>query len=157
MVLLIVAVVLITRAARVKADSAPHNSAVLNAVQKVQQGEQIFRFDTFGDETFWGDTLKLHQAIEGAKFGGVGPGVSPRTALAVGLKVDSDALPYSIVRGLKKGQGNLDDPGVTLALLKLDAVVGLKGSFNQDGSLRTMGIYCAVCQPTVDVSFAPSI
>src|SRR5262245_66402492 len=69
---------------------------VNNAVTKVEEGRQSFRFDTFGDEAFWGDTLKLHQAIEGAAHGGVGPGVSPRTALSVGLKVDIDALPGPI-------------------------------------------------------------
>jgi hypothetical protein len=59
------------------------------AEQLFEQGRQIFRFDTFGDEAFWGDSLKLHQAIKGEALGGVGPGVSPTTALAVGLKVDS--------------------------------------------------------------------
>src|SRR6266571_5074132 len=73
-----------------------------NASDFIEQGRQIFRFDTFGDEAFWGDALKLHQAIEGAKLGGVGPGVSPKTALAVGLKVDVDALPPTLVEQLKK-------------------------------------------------------
>ena len=62
-------------------------------VAAIEEGKQTFRYDTFGDEAFWGDTLKLHQAIEGRRTGGVGPGVSPKTALAVGLKVDVDALP----------------------------------------------------------------
>ena len=84
----------------------------------VTQGRQIFRFDTFGDEEFWGGQLKLHQAIEGSQFGGVGPGVSPATALAVGLKVDVQALPKSLQSQLKKGQVDLNDPAVTLALLK---------------------------------------
>src|SRR5512142_3296154 len=100
----------------------------------VAQGQQTFRFDTFGDEAFWGDTLQLHKAIEGTTFGGVGPGVSPKTALAVGLKVDVDALPQSLIEKLKKGRVNLDDPATTLALLKLNAVVGVKGNFNPDGS-----------------------
>src|SRR5205823_2629424 len=95
----------------------------------IAQGKQIFRFDTFGDEDFWGGALKLHQAIEGSQFGGVGPGVSPATALAVGLKVDMQALPDSLQNKLKKGQVDLNDPAVTLALLKLNAVVGLTGSF----------------------------
>ncbi len=82
------------------------------------------------DEAFWGDQLQLHRAIEGANLGGVGPGVSPRTALAVGLKVDVDALPSDLVDELKKGQVDLDDPATTLALLKLKAVVGLTGFFN---------------------------
>src|SRR5439155_14674774 len=91
-----------------------------NAAAMVQQGRQIFRFDTFGDEAFWGDTLMLHRAIEGAKFGGVGPGVSPGTALALGLKVDADALPQKLLRQLKQGQIDLNDPASTLALLKED-------------------------------------
>jgi hypothetical protein len=125
--------------------------------QMMEEGRNIFRNDTFGDEAFWGDLLQLHKAIEGTQFGGVGPGVSPKTALAVGLKVDSEALPNHLIKDLQKGRVNLDDPAVTLALLKLDAVVGVKGSFNQDGSLRSMGISCAVCHSTVDDSFAPGI
>jgi hypothetical protein len=123
----------------------------------VTQGQQIFRFDTFGDEDFWGGQLKLHQAIEGEQFGGVGPGVSPATALSVGLKVDVKALPDSLKRQLKKGQVDLNDPAVTLALLKLNAVVGVTGFFNSDGSLSSMGIQCALCHSTVDDSFAPGI
>src|SRR4030095_2964198 len=100
---------------------------------------------------------KLHQAIEGEQFGGVGPGVSPATALSVGLKVDVKALPDSLKRQLKKGQVDLNDPAVTLALLKLNAVVGVTGFFNSDGSLSSMGIQCALCHSTVDNSFAPGI
>src|SRR5262245_4959358 len=128
-----------------------------NAREFVVKGRQIFRFDTFGDEEFWGGTLKLHRAIEGEKFGGVGPGVSPLTALAVGLKVDSEALPQPLISQLKRGRVNLEDPATTLALLKLNAVVGVKGSFNGDGSLQSVGITCALCHSTVDNSFAPGI
>lgn len=128
-----------------------------NGQQMMLDGKQTFRFDTFGDEAFWGDTLHLHQAIEGEKFGGVGPGVSPMTALAVGLKVDVDALPQDLVNQLKKGEVNLDDPATTLALLKLNAVVGVTGFFNTDGSLKSMGIQCAFCHSTVDNSLAPGI
>lgn len=127
------------------------------ASQFFAQGRQIFRYDTFGDEAFWGGTLQLHKALEGAKFGGVGPGVSPKTALAVGLKVDVDALPPSVVDALKAGKVNLDDPATTLALLKLNAVVGVTGHFNPDGSLQSVGIQCALCHSTVDNSFAPGI
>ena len=122
-----------------------------------KKGQEIFRFDTFGDEAFWGDTLKLHQAVEGAKFGGVGPGVSPAAALAVGLKVDVDALPASLIAALKGGKVNLNDPATTLALLKLNSVVGLTGHFNSQGQLSSMGIQCALCHSTVDDSLAPGI
>jgi hypothetical protein len=128
-----------------------------NAQRMRDEGRQIFRFDTFGDEAFWGDTLKLHRAIEGTKFGGVGAGVSPKTALAVGLKVDMDALPADLVDKIKQGQVNLDDPATTLALIKLNSVLGIQGQFNQDGSLKTMGITCALCHSTVDNAFAPGI
>jgi cytochrome c5 len=128
-----------------------------NVEKMIEEGREIFRDDTFGDEAFWGDLLQLHRAIAGAGLGGVGPGVSPTTALAVGLKVDSQALPNRLVKDLKKGRVNLDDPATTLALLKLDAVVGVKGFFNQDGSLRSVGITCAVCHSTVDDSLAPGI
>ena len=128
-----------------------------NAKQLAVEGKQTFRFDTFGDEAFWGDTLHLHQAIEGAKLGGVGPGVSPATALAVGLKVDVDALPHDLIAALKLGRVNLQDPATTLALLKLNSVVGLTGFFNSEGSLRSIGIQCAFCHSTVDNSLAPGI
>ncbi len=125
--------------------------------QALARGRRTFRFDTFGDEAFWGDTLKLHTAIEGAAFGGVGPGVSPATALGVGLKVDVDALPASIRQALAAGQVNLNDPAVTLQLLALNAVVGVTGFTNPNGSLRSIGIQCALCHSTVDDSFAPGI
>ena len=123
----------------------------------IAEGRQIFRFDTFGDEDFWGGQLKLHQAIEGAQFGGVGGGVSPTTALQVGLKVDVDALPKSLQNELRKGKVDLASPATTLALLKLNAVVGVTGFFNSDGSLSSIGIQCALCHSTVDDSFAPGI
>jgi hypothetical protein len=123
----------------------------------VEDGRQAFRFDTFGDEAFWGDTLQLHQAIEGANLGGVGPGVSPAAALAVGLKVDVDALPPALIAALKRGKVNLADPATTVALLKLNSVVGLTGFFNSQGSLRSIGIQCALCHSTVDNSLAPGI
>jgi len=128
-----------------------------NAQRMLDEGKQTFRFDTFGDEAFWTDALQLHRAIAGAANGGVGPGVSPATALAVGLKVDSDALPQSLVSQLKHGRVNLDDPATTLALLKLNAVVGVKGTFKADGTLQSVGITCALCHSTVDNSCAPGI
>lgn len=148
----IAAMIAISRSVSVGAESTKRNSVIENAAQKVQQGEQIFRSDTFGDEAFWGDTLKLHLAIEGAKLGGVGPGVSPKTALAVGLKVDVDALPSNLLAQIQHGKVNLNDPAVTLALLKLNAVVGLTGFFNSSGTLKSVGIQCALCHSTVDNS-----
>jgi hypothetical protein len=128
-----------------------------NAQRMLDEGKQTFRFDTFGDEAFWSAALQLHRALEGEKFGGVGPGVSPKTALAVGLKVDADALPESLVQQLKHGRVDLDDPATTLALLKLNAVLGVKGTFGNDGHLQSVGITCALCHSTVDNSFAPGI
>ena len=128
--------------------------AAQNAADLVQAGRQAFRFDTFGDEAYWGDTLKLHQALEGSAFGGVGPGVSPAAALAVGLKVDADALPSSLTGDLRAGRVNLNSPATTLALLKLNAVVGVTGIFNSDGSLKSVGIQCALCHSTVDQSLS---
>src|SRR5581483_9725402 len=106
---------------------------------------------------FWGGTLQLHKAIEGAAHGGVGPGVSPVTALSVGLKVDQDALHQALVKQIQAGKVNLNDPATTLALLKLNAVVGLSGFFNSDRSLKTSDIQCALCHSTVDNAFAPDI
>src|SRR6266851_2585196 len=156
-ILLLACMIAVSRSARAGSENTHRNPVVENATQKVLQGEQIFRFDTFGDETFWGDTLKLHQAIAGERNGGVGPGVSPKTALAVGLKVDVDALPPALVQQLKAGQVNLDDPATTVALLKLNAVVGVTGIFDERGNLRSMGIQCAFCHSSVDDSFAPGI
>ncbi|HEY6148695.1 MAG TPA: hypothetical protein VIZ69_13395, partial [Thermoanaerobaculia bacterium] len=128
-----------------------------NAQKMMEQGKRIFRYDTFGSEAFWGDALQLHKAIAGAKNGGVGPGVSPKTALSVGLKVDAGALPAPLVQQIKAGKVDLDDPATTLALLKLNAVVGVTGHFEANGAIRSMGIQCAFCHSTVDDSFAPGI
>ena len=143
-----------------RAERGDHQAKLIqaNAKKMLAEGRQTFRFDTFGDQVFWGDTIQLHKAIEGSKFaGGVGPGVSPKTALAVGLKVDVDALPEELQDAIEEGKVNLDDPATTLALLKLNSVVGVTGFFNADGSLRSMGIQCALCHSTVDNSFAPGI
>ncbi len=128
-----------------------------HAAKMLEDGRQTFRFDTFGDEAFWGDALHLHQAIAGEANGGIGPGVSPKTALAVGLKVDVDALPEALRQQLREGKVNLDDPATTLALLKLNAVVGVTGFFDANGKIRSIGIQCALCHSTVDNSFAPGI
>jgi len=137
---------------KVRSQPTNKDTTAENAVQLVTQGRQIFRFDTFGDQAFWGDTLKLHQAIEGSGLGGVSPGVSPKTALTVGLKVDVDALPANVFEQLQHGMVNLNDPAVTVALLKLNAVVGVTGIFDSGGTLKSMGIQCALCHSTVDNS-----
>jgi hypothetical protein len=123
-----------------------------NVHNMLEEGEATFRVDTFGDEAFWGDTLKLHRAIEGSALGGVGSGISPKAALDLGLKVDVDALSPSTRRDLKNGRLNLDDPATTLALLKANAVVGLTGFFDSKGSFKSIGIQCALCHSTVDNS-----
>ncbi len=137
--------------------SESDRAIVANAQKMIQEGRQIFRFDTFGSEAFWGDALQLHKAIAGEKNGGVGQGVSPKTALSVGLKVDADALPKELVAKIKAGKVNLDDPATTVALLQLDAVVGVKGFFDGRRNLKSVGLRCAVCHSTVDDSFAPGI
>ncbi|MGQ0568221.1 MAG: hypothetical protein ACT4P5_01620 [Armatimonadota bacterium] len=128
-----------------------------NAQQMLEEGKRIFRYETFGDEAYWSGTLRLHQAISGAKLGGVGPGVSPKTALSVGLKVDMDAIPADLAEQIKGGQVNLDDPATTVALLKLNAVVGVIGRFRPDGSMQAVGLSCAVCHSNVDNAFAAGI
>ena len=123
----------------------------------IAEGKNTFRFDTFGDEDFWSGLLHLDKAIAGSANGGFGPGVAPTTALAVGLKVDAEALPQSVVTGISNGSINLNDPATTIALLKLNAVVGVQGNFDAAGNFKSMGITCAVCHSTVDNSFAPGI
>ena len=117
----------------------------------VAQGKQTFRYDTFGDETKWTDTLRMNEAIST---------VDPTTALTVGLKVDSEALPPAVVTGIQNGSISLTDPATTLALLKLDAVLGVKATVttvNGKDTLTRVGITCALCHSTVDDSFAQGI
>jgi hypothetical protein len=155
------AIVLLRDAQRVSASerksTGGDRATDIDALAKLAQGRRIFRYDTFGDQDFWGRTLQLHKAIEGQKLGGVGPGVSPATALAVGLKVDRDALPQSVIAALQAGNLNLNDPAVTVALLRLNAVVGVTGFFDHSGNLKSIGIQCALCHSTVDNSFSPGI
>jgi mono/diheme cytochrome c family protein len=116
------------------------------------QGRQIFRFETFGDEAKWTDALRLHEVV--------GSAVDPVTALSVGLKVDSEALPPNIVNGIKNGTVDLTSPATTVALLQLNAVVGLKGTVEKVQGVDTLtrlGITCALCHSTVDNYFAPGI
>jgi hypothetical protein len=112
-----------------------------------KEGLEIFRYDTFGDEQLWTDVLKMHEVI---------PSVDPATALAVGLKVDVDALPPAVIDALRAGQVDLKNPAVTIELIRLDAVVGVRGTV-EDGTLTKVGVTCALCHSSVDNSFAPSI
>ncbi|MFI5220071.1 MAG: hypothetical protein ACHQNT_11360 [Bacteroidia bacterium] len=128
-----------------------------NARQMLEEGRQTFRFETFGDETYWTDALQLNKAIAGEKNGGVGPGLSPKAALAAGLKVDMDVIPADVAAGIKAGKVNLDDPAVTLTLLQLNAVVGVKGTFDDKKNLKAIGLTCASCHSTVDDAFLPGI
>ncbi len=124
--------------------SSPHGQAEDRA-----DGKSIFRFDTFGDEQLWTDTLQMQQVLNT---------VSPRTALSVGLQVDSDALPPALIDAIQAGQVNLDDPAVTVQLLKLNAVVGVIGKVvGPNDTLATIGITCALCHSTVDNAVAPGI
>ena len=122
-----------------------------NANALLERGRAIFRFETFGDERWWTDTIQLHRAIAGERHGGAGGGVSPATALAVGLKVDIDAIPTNIQQQIRLGKVDLGDPAVTLALLELDAVVGVKATLGDDrNSIKNLGVTCALCHSTVD-------
>jgi hypothetical protein len=125
------------------ASAGPMNPALIAA------GQTIFRFDTYGDQTFWTDTLRMHEVIRTS--------VSPATALSVGLKVDVDALPAAVKAGIQNGTINLNDPATTVALLKLGAVVGVIGQVDANNTLTSVGITCAFCHSTVDNSFAASI
>lgn len=126
------------------------------AQQMMEDGRNTFRYATFGDEAFWTDALGLDKAIKGEKLGGVGAGVSPKTALALGLKVDMDALPATVVDAIKGGKVDMDDPSTTLTLIKLKAVLGVVGTFDGD-RMTKVGLTCAVCHSTVDDAFAPGI
>lgn len=129
-----------------------------SGVAEMLRGRKIFRFDTFGDQAFWGDTLGLHRAIAGQANGGVGAGLSAKAALDLGLKLDVNALPGKLRSDLRRGRVDLNSPATTLALLKLDAVLGVRGFFDDSsGRLQSVGITCALCHSTVDNSFAPGI
>jgi hypothetical protein len=132
-----------------------------NADATFAQGKDIFRNDTFGDEQFWTDTIHLEQAIGGCPTCGIPTGVDPKTALSVGFKVDIDALPASVVAGVQNGSISLTDPKTTIALIGLNAVVGVKGTPNAAGTaLTSLGITCAICHSTVDnagAAVAPGI
>src|SRR5438094_2279028 len=145
------------RASGAQAPPGMDRAVTDNARQMLDEGRRVFRYETFGDEAYWGDTLKLHRAIAGAKLGGVGPGVSPKTALSVGLKVDVDAVPAPVAAALKAGKVDLDDPASTMVLLTANAVVGVTGHLDGSGTLASLGVQCAFCHSTLADSFAPGI
>lgn len=123
-----------------------------NVLNLIEEGRSVFRFDTFGDEDFWGGQLQLHKAIDGSNGGS---GLSPNRALELGLKVDADALPQSLIQQIKAGEVDFDDPATTVTLIRHNAVVGVTGFFNADGTtLNSIGIQCAICHSTVDDSFS---
>ncbi|WFU90268.1 c-type cytochrome (plasmid) [Rhizobium sp. CC1099] len=133
-------------------------AATEQARRYLEEGRETFRYDTFGSEDFWGGKLKLHEAIAGEKLGGKGPGLSPKKALELGLKVDVNAIPKDVAGALNRGEVDLADPTSTLVLLKANAVVGVTGFFDTDGkTLTSVGIQCAVCHSTVDDAYAPGI
>lgn len=119
-----------------------------DALRLVGEGRAIFRYDTFGNEVFWGENLRLHEAIAS---------VPPSAALAVGLKVDAEALPRELREKLRRGRVDLENPATTLALLRLDAIVGVKGSFDEQGRLASVGMRCSLCHSTVDDSLLPGV
>src|SRR5688572_30066165 len=116
--------------------------------EEIREGQAIFRYDTFGDEQLWTDVLRMHEVIAT---------VAPTTALAVGLKVDVEALPSAVRAALRAGEVDLTDPAVTVELLRLNAVVGVQGTITDTGQLTSVGITCALCHSSVDNSFAPGI
>jgi cytochrome c5 len=123
------------------------SSAEENAETLIEQGRHVFRFDTFGDEAFWTDALHMQQPVST---------LSPQTALALGLKVDAQALSPAVIQDIKLGRVNLGEPAVTLALIKQNAVVGVVGTFSGN-TLTRVGFTCALCHSTVDNSVAPGI
>jgi hypothetical protein len=124
-------------------------TVALTRAQPHSDGKAIFRFDTLGSEQLWTDVLQMPQVIA--------ENVSPATALSVGLKVDVQALPGRVIAALRTGRIDLDDPAVTVQLLKLNAVVGVIGTVDAQDNLTTVGITCALCHSTVDDSFGPGI
>lgn len=136
---------------------AGHDARIdAHAAEMLRDGREIFRYDSFGSEDFWGGQLRLHEAILGAEQGGVGPGLSPKQALQLGLKVDAGQLPEIIARAIDEGSVDLDDPETTVALLRADSVVGVK-AIVRDEEVVSVGITCAFCHSTVDDSITAGI
>ena len=128
-----------------------------NSERMLDEGRETFRYDTFGSEEFWGGQLRLHEAILGEKQGGVGPGLTPKQALEVGLKVDAGKLTKILAEAIKGGDVSLENPETTIALLRAHSVVGVKGIFDDADKLVSIGIQCSFCHSTVDDSFAKGI
>jgi hypothetical protein len=154
----ICAALVLTSFLRSSQDDRPlEETPASNARALIERGREAFRHSTFGDERFWGGRLRLHEAIAGDENGGVGPGLAPADALELGLKVDLERLPLALRQQIAAGQVNLNDPAVTLALLRLDSVVGVRGFFDASDQITSVGITCALCHSTVDDRFAPGI
>lgn len=134
-----------TNSALPKTVHDPNNTA--NAAKMMRDGQQIFRYDTFGDEAFWGGQLRLHETLAT---------LTPSNALALGLKVDASSVPGNVLQHLKQGKLDLNDPKNTAALLKANAVVGVKGFFTGN-DLTSVGITCAICHSTVNDSVASGV
>jgi hypothetical protein len=145
----------------VQSQAAPRgeweDKVTANNARMMEEGKRTFRWETFGSEHFWGDQLRLHQALLGEKNGGVGAGLTPRQALQLGLKVDVGAVPALLTEVLQEGAVSLDNPDTTLELLRAGAVVGVKGVFDDKEKLVSVGITCALCHSTVDDSFTKGI
>jgi hypothetical protein len=132
----------------VSAQTPPLVAAQEREERGIDAGRRIFRYDTFGDEQLWTDVLRMHEVVAN---------VPPATALAVGLKVDVDALPPAVIEALQAGRVDLTNPAVTVELLRLNAVVGVQGKVNDVGQLTSVGITCALCHSSVDNSFTAGI
>ena len=136
-----------------RATSAPGTSAPAVAATPapapvdatlIEEGRQAFRFDTFGDEQLWTKTLRLHEVVEKS--------VDPTTALKVGFKVDADVLPAGILQ-----TADLKSPATTVALLKMNAIVGIQAKVDEAGCITSLGVTCALCHSNVDNSVGPGI
>ena len=137
-------VVLTAGAALVGCEKGKMSSEVIASSGPVADGQRIFRFETFGDEQLWTDTLRLHEVVEKT--------VDPTTALTVGLKVDADVLPPGILKKV-----DLKSPATTVALLKMNAIVGIQATVDANNHITRLGVTCALCHSTVDNSVMPGI
>ena len=132
-----------------KSDSVPPSAAIPPAPRRyraalVTEGQQVFRFDTFGDEQLWTGKLGLNEVVEKK--------VDPMTALKIGLKVDADVLPPGILEKV-----DLKSPATTVALLKMNAIVGIQATVDANNHITQIGVTCALCHSTVDNSVMPGI